>query len=94
MRLYLTGIAALVLLFVYGIGHPLIQLIAALLLAIVAIPAWKVMRETALAADIDSALQTFYAERASRRALHASAPHTLTSEIALSDRSEDPQTKQ
>ena len=48
MRVYLTGIAALVLIYVFGIGYPLVQLIAAGLLAIVAIPAWKVIREAAL----------------------------------------------
>ena len=40
MRVYLTGIAALVLILVFG--QPPVQLAAALLLALGAIPAWKV----------------------------------------------------
>jgi len=47
MRLYLTGIAALVVILAFGIGYPLVQLLAALLLAIVAIPAWKVIQRDA-----------------------------------------------
>lgn len=94
MRVYLTGIAALVLIYVFGIGYPLVQLIAAGLLAIVAIPAWLLMRDNAVDTSIEAALQTFYAERASRRALPASEPHTPANETVLSDHSEVPQTEQ
>lgn len=41
MRLYLLGVAALVCLYVFGQNQPLVQLLGALLLTIVAIPAWK-----------------------------------------------------
>lgn len=75
MKLYLMGVSALVLIYVFGIGQPLIQLIAAGLLAIVAIPAWRFARREFARQVLAHRIAVLCEERANRRAnlLHRSS---------------------
>lgn len=62
MRLYLLGVAALVCLYVFGQNQPLVQLLGALLLTIVAIPAWKLGRKNERMSALTDALQQLEAD--------------------------------